>query len=217
MKKIFVVMLCLLITACVMTSCTPASSNVQLDLTEYESLGNPVAVIEMEDGGTIILELYADKAPNTVKNFISLANSGFYDGLIFHRVIQDFMIQGGDPQGTGFGGPGYTIFGEFADNGFDTDLTHTRGTLSMARRGSSINPAAYYDTAGSQFFICVEDCPGLDGQYAVFGFVLEGMDVVDEIVNTKTDSDDKPVKDIVMKSVWVETFGVEFAEPETIA
>ena len=216
MKKIFAVIVCLLLTVCLMASCAPASSSEQIDLSKYENLGNPVAVIETKDGGTIILELYADKAPNTVKNFISLANDGFYDGLIFHRVIQDFMIQGGDPEGTGLGGPGYSIYGEFSDNGFDTDLTHLRGTLSMARKGSSYNPEAYYNTAGSQFFICVEDCSWLDGQYAVFGFVLEGMEVVDAIANVNTDSDDKPLNDIVMKSVWVETFGVEYEEPETI-
>ena len=127
------------------------------------------------------------------------------------------MIQGGDPNGNGTGGPGYSIFGEFADNDFDTDLIHLRGSVSMARRGSNYNPSAYYNTAGSQFFICVNDRPSLDGQYAVFGFVLEGMEIVDEIVSVDTNSKDKPLKDVVMKKVYVETFGVEYAEPETIA
>ena len=216
MKRIIAVCLLLVLAVSLFASCSD-NKGAEIDFSKYEDKGNPIAVIEMKDGGVIVIELYADKAPNTVKNFIALANSGFYNGLIFHRVIENFMIQGGDPKGNGTGGPGYTIFGEFADNDFDTDLIHLRGSVSMARRGSYYNPEAYYNTAGSQFFICVDDRPSLDNQYAVFGFVLEGMDIVDEIVSTKTDSNDKPLKDVVMEKVYVETFGVEYAEPETIA
>ncbi len=216
MKKIIALCLILVLSVSLFASCS-LNKTEEVDLTKYEDKGNPIAVIEMKDGGTVIIELYADKAPNTVKNFISLANSGFYNGLTFHRVIETFMIQGGDPKGNGTGGPGYTIFGEFTDNDFDTDLVHLRGSVSMARQGSYYNPSAYYNTAGSQFFICVEDQPGLDGEYAVFGFVLEGMDIVDEIVSVKTDGNDKPLKDVVMKTVYVETYGVDYAEPETIA
>ena len=175
---------------------------------------NPVATIEMENGGIIKVELYPDVAPNTVKNFISLANSGFYDGTIFHRVIPDFMIQGGDPSGNGTGGPGYTIPGEFTANGFDNQLSHTRGVISMGRRG---NQVAGFDTAGCQFFICVADCDWLDGQYASFGKVLEGMDVADDIVSADRDGNDKPFEDQVMKSVRVDTFGVDYEEPVTLS
>ncbi len=171
---------------------------------------NPVATIEMEDGGVIKVELYPDVAPNTVKNFISLANSGFYDGTIFHRVIPDFMIQGGDPNGNGTGGPGYRIPGEFTINGFQNDLSHTRGVISMGRLPTG------YDTAGCQFFICVADCDWLDGQYASFGKVIEGMDVADAIVSQQRDGSDKPLADQVMKSVTVDTLGVDYGEPETI-
>ncbi len=175
---------------------------------------NPVATIEMENGGVIKVELYPDVAPNTVKNFISLANSGFYDGTIFHRVIPDFMIQGGDPSGNGTGGPGYTIPGEFSANGFDNKLSHTRGVISMGRRGNQVSG---FDTAGCQFFICVADCDWLDGQYASFGKVLEGMDVADAIVSVDRDQYDKPLEDQVMKSVTVETFGVDYGEPTTLS
>ena len=171
---------------------------------------NPVATIEMENGGIIKVELYPDVAPNTVKNFISLANSGFYDGTIFHRVIPGFMIQGGDPSGNGTGGPGYTIPGEFSANSFDNKLSHTRGVISMGRRADG------FDTAGCQFFICVADCVSLDGQYASFGKVLEGMDVADAVVSAERDGNDKPLTDQVMKSVTVETFGVDYGEPETL-
>ena len=169
---------------------------------------NPTATIKMEDGGKIVVELYYDKAPNTVENFIFLANSGFYDGLIFHRVIKNFMIQGGDPKGVGTGGPGYTIKGEFAYNGTANNLSHTRGTISMARSSG-------YDTAGSQFFICQADSTYLDGQYAAFGRVTSGMDVVDKIADAQKDANDKPIKDIVIKSITVDTHGIEFAEPVT--
>ena len=163
----------------------------------------PIATIEMADGGVITLELYPDIAPNTVANFIELANAGFYDGVIFHRVIAGFMIQGGDPTGTGRGGPGYAIKGEFAANGFENDLAHTRGVISMAR-------AQAPDSAGCQFFIMHADAAYLDGQYAAFGRVLEGMDVVDAIATTATDANDRPLEDQVIASIRVETFGVAY-------
>ena len=168
----------------------------------------PVATIEMMNGGIITLQLDPDMAPNTAANFIELANSGFYDGLIFHRVIEGFMIQGGDPTGTGMGGPGYAIKGEFAENGFENKLSHTRGVISMAR---SMNP----DSAGSQFFIMHQDGNFLDGQYAAFGIVTDGMDVVDAIAATQTDANDRPVEDQVIKSIRVETYG-ETYEAEKI-
>ncbi len=168
----------------------------------------PEVTIEMENGKKIVAELYPDKAPNTVNNFISLVKSGFYDGLTFHRVIEGFMIQGGDPAGTGAGGPGYTIKGEFALNGFkQNDIKHSRGVLSMAR---TMMP----DSAGSQFFIMHKNASHLDGQYAAFGKVKEGMDVVDEIAATKTDYYDKPVKAQIMKKVTCETFGADYPEPK---
>lgn len=171
---------------------------------------NPVVTIEMEDGKIIKAELYPDVAPNTVNNFISLVSKGFYDGIIFHRVINGFMIQGGDPQGIGIGGPGYAIKGEFSGNGFANDLAHTAGVLSMAR---AMDP----DSAGSQFFIMHKDAPYLDGQYAAFGKVIEGMDAVNEIAATQTDYSDKPLEDQRMKKVTVETFGETYPEPETLA
>ena len=168
---------------------------------------NPVVTIEMMNGKKIVAELYPETAPNTVRNFISLVKKGFYDGLIFHRVIKGFMIQGGCPDGIGTGGPGYSIKGEFAQNGFPNSLKHTRGVLSMAR---AMNP----NSAGSQFFIMHADAPHLDGAYASFGKVTEGMDVVDEIANVRTDYNDRPLKEQKIKSVTVETFGEEYAEPE---
>lgn len=168
---------------------------------------NPVVTIEMENGGTIKIELYPEIAPNTVRNFISLVKKGFYDGVIFHRVIPGFMIQGGDPEGTGTGGPGYTIRGEFSGNGFPNNLKHDKGVISMAR-------TSLPNSAGSQFFIMVEKAPHLDGQYAGFGKVIEGIDVADRIVSTKTDFRDKPVQEQKMKKVTVDTFGVEYEEVE---
>ena len=170
---------------------------------------NPIVTITMENGGVIKAELYPEIAPNTVNNFIDLINRGFYDGLIFHRVIPGFMIQGGDPEGNGMGGPGYSIKGEFSRNGFKNELKHTKGVLSMAR---TMDP----NSAGSQFFIMVEDAPHLDGQYASFGKVIEGMEVADEIVNSKTDYSDRPYEDQVIKSMTVETFGETYSEPEII-
>lgn len=159
----------------------------------------------MENGDVIKAELYPDLAPNTVNNFISLIKKGFYDGLIFHRVIKNFMIQGGDPEGTGMGGPGYAIKGEFNQNGFKNDLKHERGVLSMAR-------SFMLDSAGSQFFIMHKDSPHLDGEYAGFGKVIEGIDVVDKIAETKTDRQDRPKEDVRIKKASVETFGKEYPE-----
>ena len=173
-------------------------------------MANPIVTITMEDGGIMKLELYPEIAPNTVNNFISLVGKGFYNGLIFHRVISGFMIQGGCPDGRGTGGPGYSIKGEFSGNGFANDLKHSRGVLSMAR---SMRP----DSAGSQFFIMHRDSPHLDGQYAAFGKLIEGEDVLDNIALTKTGWGDKPVQPQVMKTVTIETFGVDYPAPETIA
>ena len=170
---------------------------------------NPIVTIEMENGGKMVAELYPEVAPNTVNNFISLVQSGFYNGLIFHRVIPGFMIQGGCPDGTGMGGPGYSIKGEFTGNGFQNNLVHDRGVLSMAR---TMAP----DSAGSQFFVMVEKAPHLDGQYAAFGKVIEGMEVADAIVNAKRDWNDKPRQPQRMKKVTVDTFGVDYPEPEKV-
>ena len=173
-------------------------------------MSNPLVTIEMENGGVIKAELYPEIAPNTVNNFISLIKEGFYDGVIFHRVIPGFMIQGGDPQGTGMGGPGYCIRGEFSANGFKNDLKHTRGVLSMAR---TMIP----DTAGSQFFIMHKDSPHLDNQYAAFGKVIEGIEVVDKIARApRSMMNDKPKTDQRMKTVTVETFGVDYPAPEKL-
>lgn len=170
---------------------------------------NPIVTIEMNNGDVIKAELYPEVAPNTVRNFISLAQKGFYDDLIFHRVIPNFMIQGGDPEGIGVGGPGYAIKGEFADNGFNNDLQHTRGVMSMAR-------SRMPDSAGSQFFIMVADSPHLDGQYAAFGKVFEGMEAVDKIVASERNFQDRPFQDQTMKKVTVDTKGVNYEEPETV-
>lgn len=168
---------------------------------------NPNVTILMEDGGEIVLELYPDKAPNTVNNFLSLASSGFYDGLTFHRIINGFMIQGGDPNGTGTGGPGYTIRGEFSMNGYKSnDIKHARGVISMAR---AMSP----DSAGSQFFIMHANASYLDGQYAAFGRVIKGMDAVDKIASVATDYMDRPRTPQVIKSMKVETFGEKYPEP----
>ena len=167
----------------------------------------PLVTIEMEDGGIIKVELYPEIAPISVNNFVSLVNKGHYNGLIFHRIISGFMIQGGCPEGTGTGGPGYHIKGEFALNGFENNLIHEKGVISMARSG-------HPDSAGSQFFIMHDRSPHLDGSYAAFGKVTEGLDVVDRIAAVQTGFSDRPVHDVVMKQVSVETFGVEYAEPE---
>lgn len=170
-------------------------------------MANPIVTFEMENGGVIKAELYPEIAPNTVNNFISLVNAGYYNGIIFHRVIRGFMIQGGCPEGTGMGGPGYSIKGEFSQNGFTNNLKHEPGVLSMAR---TMMP----NSAGSQFFIMHENSPHLDGAYAAFGKVIEGMDVVNAIAETATDFRDRPLEDQKMKTVTVETFSVEYPAPE---
>ena len=211
MKKIVVLLLAALLLcslACAKGTTaaeqkTETKEEIQVDKT------HPVATITMKDGGVIQFEMYPEIAPESVKNFISLANSGFYDGLIFHRVIMGFMIQGGDPLGKGTGGPGYAIRGEFKANGVQNDISHVRGAVSMARSQA-------YDSAGSQFFICHADSTFLDGQYAAFGRVISGLDVVDRIAKTTTDSKDKPYKDQIMETVRVETWGVDYGEPEKL-
>lgn len=170
-------------------------------------MANPIVTFEMENGDIMKAELYPEIAPNTVNNFISLVQNGFYDGLIFHRVIRGFMIQGGCPDGTGMGGPGYTIKGEFSQNGFSNDLRHTEGVLSMAR-------AMHPDSAGSQFFIMHKAAPHLDGAYAAFGKIIEGMDIVNKIAETDTDYSDRPLDEQKMKKVTVDTMGTEYPEPE---
>ena len=170
-------------------------------------MANPIVTITMENGDVMKAELYPEIAPNTVKNFVSLVSKGYYDGLIFHRVIKGFMIQGGCPEGTGMGGPGYSIKGEFSGNGFTNDLKHTKGVLSMAR---SMMP----NSAGSQFFIMHETSPHLDGQYAAFGKVTEGLDVVDKIASVKTDYSDRPIEEQKIKSITVDTMGEKYEEPE---
>ena len=172
-------------------------------------MANPIVTFEMENGDIMKAELYPEIAPNTVNNFISLVQNGFYDGLIFHRVIRGFMIQGGCPDGTGMGGPGYTIKGEFSQNGFSNDLRHTEGVLSMAR-------AMHPDSAGSQFFIMHKNSPHLDGAYAAFGKITEGMDIVNKIAETATDYTDRPLEEQKMKKVTVDTMGVEYPAPERV-
>ena len=169
-------------------------------------MANPIVTFEMENGDIMKAELYPEIAPNTVNNFISLVQNGFYDGLIFHRVIRGFMIQGGCPDGTGMGGPGYTIKGEFSQNGFANDLRHTEGVLSMAR-------AMHPDSAGSQFFIMHKNSPHLDGAYAAFGEITDGMDIVNKIAETATDYSDRPLEEQKMKKVTVDTMGVEYPAP----
>ncbi len=184
------------------SSNTPASDEVRTPPKEL-----PIATIVVKDFGTIEAELYPHIAPNTVNNFIALANSGFYDGLTFHRIIKDFMIQGGDPEGTGMGGPGYSIYGEFTKNKFKNDLAHTEGVLSMARSQSK-------NSAGSQFFIVTKDASHLDGQYASFGKVINGLDIVHKIENVETGAQDKPVNDVIIESIKVDTKGVDYKAPD---
>ena len=195
-------------SAAVSSPAADAESNVASDNEDSDLLsGKHHIKIKVKDYGTISVELDADVAPITVTNFVDLAKDGFYDGLTFHRIISGFMIQGGDPQGTGMGGPGYSIKGEFAANGFQNDLKHTEGVLSMAR-------AMHPDSAGSQFFIMHKNAPHLDGAYAAFGKVTEGMDVVNQIAETDTDYSDRPLDEQKIKSMTVDTFGVDYPEPE---
>ena len=206
-RRISVLLLCMIIGVTAMSGCTEKSPSQ-----------NPVATIEMASGGIIKVELYPDKAPNTVNNFISLANSGYYDGVIFHRIIEGFMVQGGDPDGTGMGGPGYTVKAEFSNAGFTkNDISHKPGVISMARQGNPYNPPAAYDTAGSQFFICHGDASFLDGDYTAFGMVIEGMDEVNRLGTVATGAQDRPVQEEKMLKVTVDTFGVTYPEPEKLA
>lgn len=187
----------------------PEASATPTEGVPSATASHPIVTIEMEDGGIIKAELYPEVAPNTVNNFISLIQKGFYDGTIFHRVIPDFMIQGGDPDGIGTGGPGYRIAGEFTGNGFTNNLLHTEGVLSMARSNAE-------DSAGSQFFIMDADAPSLDGLYAAFGKVTEGMEVVRSIVSLPRDKADRPEDPPVMKKVTVDTLGVTYPEPQKV-
>jgi peptidyl-prolyl cis-trans isomerase B (cyclophilin B) len=206
-KKTTAVSLVLAMLLIVISGCgRPANSATETPAPVEPTGPNPVATIEMSDGEKIVIELYPEIAPNTVNNFISLANKGFYDGLIFHRVIPGFMIQGGDPNGDGSGGPGYAIKGEFTSNGHKNHLNHTRGVISMARTND-------LDSAGSQFFIMLADADYLDNAYATFGKVTEGMEVVDGIAAQQIGEKDKPVTDQVMKKVTVDTHGLEYPEP----
>ena len=204
----------LLLAALLLSACGKAQTEKEVSTEMPEKA--PVATITMADGGVITVELDYATAPNTVKNFISLANGGFYDGLIFHRVIPGFMIQGGDPSGNGSGGPGYRIKGEFTNNHVQNDISHERGVISMARQGNPYNPAAAYNTAGSQFFIMHADSDFLDKDYAAFGRVLTGMDVVDAIAETPTGAADKPLADQKIATIRVETYGFAYDEPEKI-
>lgn len=190
----------------VSTKTDNTTTNQVSERSDEETKNLPIATIEVENFGTIEAELYPEIAPNTVNNFISLANKGFYDNLTFHRVIKGFMIQGGDPDGNGTGGPGYAIEGEFTSNGFANSLKHTEGVLSMARTNDP-------NSAGSQFFIMTGAAPNLDGEYAAFGKVISGMDIVHEIENVKTGSGDKPKEDVVIKSIRVDTKGIEYPQP----
>ena len=229
MKRLFILILAfaMLLAGCQKnedtTTAAPSTEKetetTTAETTAEETTQNPDAVdpmdvetmtaeITVKDYGIIKLELYPSKAPQTVSNFVSLANQGFYDGTIFHRVIEGFMIQGGDPEGPGLGGPGYSIKGEFESNGFENDIKHDRGVLSMARKSSPL------DSAGSQFFIVQEAAPHLDGDYAAFGKVVEGMEIVDEIASCETDANDKPLTDIVIESI--KTDGTILYEPEKI-
>ncbi|WP_020620039.1 peptidylprolyl isomerase [Paenibacillus daejeonensis] len=204
-------LLILALSVVLLAGCGNRANNAEETTTgnPNETAENPVVTIEMEDEKLIRVELYPDIAPNTVNNFISLVQQGAYDGTIFHRVIEGFMIQGGDPEGNGLGGPGYSIKGEFDSNGFSNSLNHTRGVISMARSEGE-------DTAGSQFFIMHADYPSLDGKYAAFGEVIEGMDVIDEIVQLPVGMQDRPQEPPVMEKVTVELFGATYPEPEII-
>lgn len=205
---IFTVIFTLILTGCSATTEDNSQNTVFKDAVDAETVDEMTAVISVKDMGDITLTLYPSKAPQTVANFTSLAREGFYDGLIFHRVISGFMIQGGDPEGTGTGGPGYAIKGEFSQNGFENDIKHERGVISMARKNKPM------DSAGSQFFIMHEDAMHLDGLYAAFGRVTDGMDIVDEIANVKTDENDKPLDDVVIESITID--GPVLNPPEKI-
>lgn len=209
MKKLIYIFVALMILILI-TACGSKGSDDTSELPQYEETDAvPIVTMTMEDGGKVEIELYPNIARNTVNNFIYLIEQGFYDGLIFHRIIPDFMIQGGDPDGKGTGGPGYSIVGEFANNGYENTLLHKRGVISMAR-------SQHMDSAGSQFFIMVADSPHLDGDYAAFGKVVSGMEVVDEIVQVDRDNSDKPLEDQVIDSMTVELNGYDYEEPAKI-
>lgn len=196
-----------------MTGCAKPANDAGSDAetTANTNANNPQVTVEMEGGGTFIIELYPDKAPNTVNNFLSLAGSGYYDGVIFHRVIAGLIIQGGDPEGTGMGGPGYNIKGEMSNNGYKAnDLKHVRGVISMARRGGD------YDSAGSQFFIMGTEYQSWDGEYTAFGMVIDGMDTVDGVMSTRVDGNDRPRREQKISKMTVETFGETYPEPDVI-
>ena len=212
MKRLLTIGLAFMLALFVFTGCNQSSkddNNKDNNKVEDTREGNPIVTITMEDDSEIKLELYPDIAPNTVNNFISLIQEEYYDGVIFHRVIPGFMVQGGDPDGNGTGGPGYSIEGEFSSNGFENNLKHERGVISMAR---TMDP----NSAGSQFFIMVDDAPHLDGEYAAFGKVLEGMEIVDGIVSVETSANDKPVEDQIMKKVTVSLGSHDYKEPEKV-
>ncbi|WP_110114415.1 peptidylprolyl isomerase [Bacillus sp. CGMCC 1.16541] len=206
---LILVLTCTLLLAACGTSGKEEKDETTTTSPKGENDKNPVVTMTMESGDEMKLELYPDIAPNTVANFVSLIEDGFYDGLIFHRVIPGFMIQGGDPEGRGTGGPGYAIKGEFSSNGFDNNLKHETGVLSMAR---SNDP----NSAGSQFFIMVENAPSLDGEYAAFGKVIEGIETAQNIVQVERDAQDKPLEDQKISKVTVDTFGVDYPEPERV-
>ncbi len=216
MKKIVSMLLVLTLTVFSLSACSSTDESSDTDATSADGAewssedDNPIATLVVKDYGTITIELYYEDAPNTVKNFISLANSGFNDGLTFHRVIEGFMIQGGDPNGDGTGGPGYSIQGEFSSNGIENNVKHERGTISMGRTTDM-------DSAGSQFFICQEEYSYGDGNYAAFGMVTDGIEVVDAIAAVDTDSNDKPEEDVVIESITVDTKGITYDDPVTIA
>lgn len=205
-NKTTVLLLTMVIIASLFTGCVKAVEAEEIDLTTYDYSHEPVATIELETGEIIKVSLFTKIAPNTVNNFITLAMDGFYDGTTFHRVMKDFMIQGGDPLGTGNGGPGYSIKGEFNNNGFANGLKHTRGVISMARTRDK-------DSAGSQFFIMHKDTASLDGDYASFGYVISGIEVVDQIAEVPVDTNDKPIEPVIIKSITIELNGYEPESP----
>lgn len=209
-KKTFLLLIGIVLFIAILTACGSSTTNNQDELEMNKHIEeNPIVTITMEDDAKVLVELYPQIAPNTVNNFVSLIEDGFYDGLIFHRVIPGFMIQGGDPDGTGGGGPGHSIKGEFSSNGFENDLKHDRGVISMARTPQP-------DSAGSQFFIMAAESSSLDGDYASFGKVIEGMEVVDAIVTTERDGNDKPLEDQQIKTIKIDKKGYDYPKPVII-
>lgn len=207
LKEVTKILVGITVTSLLLVGCGAKKEDASKE--NYLDDKKPVATIVIKDFGTIEAELYPNVAPNTVKNFLSLANSGFYDGLTFHRIVKDFVLQGGDPKGTGTGGPGYSIKGEFSSNDFENDIKHEEGVLSMARSNSP-------DSAGSQFFIVTKEAPHLDGKYAAFGKVTKGLKVVHEIEDVSVGANDKPIKPVVIESIKVDTKGIEYGNPEKV-